>query len=112
MRSCIAVEVSTMGHSVSGHLALQVADYDKLLRRLVPAYDRMRSVQLSALALTLPGWDGDPARTGLGRDLGGAPGALGESVAEGFPSVRVEIWVTDPVMLQSAAGRGAPWGRR
>jgi len=101
-----------MGHSVSGHLALQVADYDKLIRRLVPAYDRMRSVQLSALALTLPGWDGDPARTGLVLDLGGGTGALADAVAERFPSVSVEIWDTDPAMLEIAAGRCARWGRR
>ena len=39
-----------MAHSVSGHLKLRVAEYDELIRRLVPAFPAMRPVQLDLLA--------------------------------------------------------------
>jgi tRNA (cmo5U34)-methyltransferase len=117
-----------MSHSVSGHLALQVADYDKLIRCLVPAYDRMREVQLAALEIAIgearspgalvppavranaPGGRAPPP--GLVLDLGGGTGALAEAIAERFATVRVEIWDTDPAMLEIAAGRCARWGSR
>ncbi len=98
-----------MSHSVSGHLALQVADYDKLIRRLVPAYDKMREVQLAALEFSLGGALAQPA---LVLDLGGGTGALADAIAERFSDVRVEIWDTDPAMLEIAAGRCARWGGR
>jgi len=95
-----------MAHSVSGHLNLQVAEYDELIRTLVPAYPAMRSVQLDLMALALP--------NGVGRvlDLGGGTGALAAAVAERFPRAEVEIWDTDRQMLDVARERCAAFGAR
>jgi len=95
-----------MAHSVSSHLQLKVAEYDELIRRLVPAYAAMRPVQLDLLALGLP------RSGGLVLDLGGGTGALAAAVAERFPTVRVEIWDTDPEMLTAARVRCAVFGER
>jgi tRNA (cmo5U34)-methyltransferase len=95
-----------MAHSVSGHLKLRVAEYDELIKKLVPAYPAMRPVQLELLALALPG--------GRGRvlDLGGGTGALAAAIAERFPAAEVEIWDTDPEMLGIARERCAAFGGR
>jgi tRNA (cmo5U34)-methyltransferase len=95
-----------MAHSVSGHLKLRVAEYDELIRRLVPAYTAMRPVQLDLLSLALPGGAGHVL------DLGGGTGALAAAIAERFPRAEVEIWDTDPEMLATARERCAGFGRR
>ena len=97
-----------MAHSVSGHLTLRVAEYDELIRKLVPAYPAMRRVQLDLLALALPG-RGEGKRV---LDLGGGTGALAAAIAERFPAAEVEIWDTDPEMLATARERCTPFGRR
>ena len=93
--------VQDMAHSVSGHLHVRVAEYDEVIRRLVPAYPAMRPVQLDLLALALP--DAGAGRRVL--DLGGGTGALAAAIAERFAAVTVEIWDTDPAMLAIAAKR-------
>lgn len=98
-----------MAHSVEGHLKLRVADYDDLIRKLVPAYPAMRPVQLDLLALALPR---DGGAGGLVLDLGGGTGALAAAIAERFPRVHVEIWDTDPDMLATARERCAGFGER
>ena len=98
-----------MAHSVEGHLKLRVAEYDELIRKLVPAYAAMRPVQLDLLALSLPA---DGGAGGLVLDLGGGTGALAAAIAERFPKVRVEIWDTDPDMLATAKERCAGFGQR
>ena len=95
-----------MAHSVEGHLKLRVAEYDALIRQLVPAYPAMRPVQLRLLEL------GVPKTGGLILDLGGGTGALAEAIAEKFPTARVEIWDTDPAMLVTARERCARFGER
>jgi tRNA (cmo5U34)-methyltransferase len=95
-----------MAHSVEGHLKVRVEDYDREIRRLVPAYDAMRRVQLDVLALVL----GENGARVL--DLGGGTGALAAAIAERFPAVKVEIWDTDPVMLASARERCSRYGGR
>ncbi len=95
-----------MAHSVEGHLKLRVAEYDELIRRLVPAYAAMRAAQLDLLALSVP-TDG-----GLVLDLGGGTGALAAAVAERFPRATVEIWDTDPDMLTTARERCERFGER
>src|SRR5882672_8147324 len=98
-----------MAHSVSGHLKLRVAEYDDLIRKLVPAYPAMRPVQLDLLALGLPKNGG---AGGLVLDLGGGTGALAAAIAERFPAVSVEIWDTDPDMLATARERCGVFGAR
>jgi len=95
-----------MAHSVERHLKVRVEDYDAEIRRLVPAYDAMRRVQLDALALVLGG------NGGRVLDLGGGTGALAAAIAARFPAVKVEIWDTDPVMLASARERCSRFGER
>lgn len=95
-----------MAHSVEGHLKLRVAEYDELIRKLVPAYPAMRTVQLDLLSLTVP------ADGGLVLDLGGGTGALAAAIATQFPKTTVEIWDTDPDMLATARERCAPFGNR
>lgn len=94
-------------HSVSGHLKLRVAEYDDLIKKLVPAYPVMRPIQLELLGLGLPA-------NGAGRilDLGGGTGALAAAIAEWFPLAQVEIWDTDHEMLRIARERCAGFGDR
>lgn len=92
-------------HSVSAHLNVKIADYDRFIRTVIPGYETMRTVQLELLARSLPA-------AGTVLDLGGGTGALAEAVAERFPQVRVEIWDTDPAMLEVAEQRCARFGHR
>jgi tRNA (cmo5U34)-methyltransferase len=92
-----------MAHSVEGHLKLRVAEYDELIRTLVPAYPAMRSVQLDRLAVALRR-GGEGCRV---LDLGGGTGALAAAMAEHFCEVEVQIWDTDPAMLALARERCA-----
>lgn len=95
-----------MAHSVEGHLRLKIDEYDRRIRTLVCGYDEMRAEQLKLLDRCLPR-DG-----GLVLDLGGGTGALAAAVAARFPSVRVQVWDTDPAMLAFARERCAPFGGR
>lgn len=83
-------------HSVEGHLNLRPAEYDQLIRKLVPAYAQMRRVQLELLAL------GVSPSGGLVLDLGGGTGALAAAIAERFSGVMVQVWDLDPGMLAIA----------
>ena len=94
-----------MAHSVSDHLHVMIADYDRFIRTVIPHYETMRAVQLELLARCLPS-------DGRVIDLGGGTGALARAVAEKFPGVRVEIWDTDPAMLEVARERCAAFGDR
>ena len=93
-------------HSVAGHLHLDTADYDRRIRELVPAYAEMRAVHLDLLHALLV----RPAAHVL--DLGGGTGALAAAVAEKFPAATLEIWDTDPAMLEVARARCAAFGER
>jgi tRNA (cmo5U34)-methyltransferase len=96
-----------MGHSVEGHLKLNVADYDRLIRQLVPGYAAMREAHMALLRKLLPA-----GRRCLVLDLGGGTGALAEAVAETLPLAEVEIWDIDPAMLGVARERCARFGAR
>jgi tRNA (cmo5U34)-methyltransferase len=96
-----------MGHSVEGHLKLNVADYDKLIRQLVPGYAAMRAAHMALLRKLLPA-----DRACLVLDLGGGTGALAEAVAETLPLAEVEIWDIDRAMLGVARERCARFGAR
>lgn len=94
-----------MSHSVASHLQIEIADYDRFIRTIIPGYDAMRAVQLALLDQVLP-------RRGRVLDLGGGTGALAAAVAGKFPEVKVEIWDTDPAMLAVARERCAGFGER
>ena len=96
-----------MAHSVEGHLKLDVADYDRLIRQLVPGYAAMRAAHMVLLRKLLPA-----DRPCMVLDLGGGTGALAEAVAETLPLAEVEIWDTDPAMLAVARERCARFGKR
>ena len=96
-----------MAHSVEGHLKLNVADYDRQIRQLVPGYAAMRTAHMTLLRKLLPA-----DRRSLVLDLGGGTGALAEAVAETLPLAEVEIWDTDPAMLTVARERCARFGYR
>ena len=95
-----------MSHSVESHLKLHTADYDELILKLVPAYPKMRSVQLDLLALAIPD------SGGLVLDLGGGTGALAAAIAQRFPHATMQIWDVDPEMLRVARARCAEFGER
>ena len=94
-----------MAHSVAAHLQVRIADYDRFIRTVIPHYDKMREVQLALLAEYLP-------EDGSVLDLGGGTGALAAAVARKFPAAHVEIWDTDPAMLEVACERCAEFGDR
>jgi tRNA (cmo5U34)-methyltransferase len=96
-----------MSHSVEGHLKLNVADYDRLIRQLVPGYAAMRGAHIALLRKILP-----VDRRLLVLDLGGGTGALAEAVAEALPLAEVEIWDIDRAMLGVARQRCARFGAR
>ena len=79
-----------MSHSVEGHLKLNVGDYDRLIRQLVPGYAAMREAHMALLRKLLPA--DRPCRV---LDLGGGTGALAEAVAATLPQAEVEIWDID-----------------
>lgn len=103
----LAANPVRMAHSVSSHLNLKITDYDRIIRTFIPNYDRMRTIQLDLLAAVLPS-----DRPSLVLDLGGGTGALAAAVAERFSRAEVEIWDTDPAMLEVAAARCAAYGQR
>ena len=96
-----------MGHSVEGHLKLNVADYDTLIRQLVPGYAAMRAAHMALLRKLLPA-----DRRALVLDLGGGTGALAEAVADTLPQAEVEIWDIDRAMLGIAREHCARFGDR
>lgn len=96
-----------MSHSVEGHLKLNVADYDKLIRQLVPGYTAMCAAHMALLKKMLPA-----DRPTLVLDLGGGTGALAEAVADALPLAEVEIWDIDRAMLGVARERCARFGAR
>lgn len=93
------------GHSVSSHLRLEIAEYDRVIRTYIPHYDESRAVQLDLLAAA--GFE-----SGLVVDVGGGTGSLAEAVLDRFPDARVLVRDIDPAMLRSAAERLARFGDR
>ncbi|MCB9732506.1 MAG: methyltransferase domain-containing protein [Deltaproteobacteria bacterium] len=92
-------------HSASRHLALDVADYDAQIRRLVPYYGDLLREGVAVMKALAP-----PAPRVL--DLGGGTGALAEAVLEALPEATVTVLDVDPEMLAVARGRLARFGGR
>lgn len=93
-------------HSVSSHLHLDTAEYDRIIRTYIPHYDESRAVQLDFLAEALA--------PGASRivDLGGGTGSLAEAILERFPQCSVLVRDIDREMLSLAQGRLARFGAR
>ena len=90
-------------HRVSSHLGLQVADYDALIRKWIPAYDAMLDTVVSIVrTLHAP----------FVVDLGAGTGALGGAILERVPESRVQLVDIDPNMLELATARVARFGAR
>ncbi len=86
-------------HSVSSHLRLETAKYDRIIRTYIPHYEESRRVQLDLLAAArIP----ESARI---IDLGGGTGSLAEAILERFPQATVEVRDIDRAMLAQAQAR-------
>ncbi len=92
-----------MAHSVSRHLNLAIQDYDVLIRRFIPSYDRMLDEVVERIGAASPR---------LVLDLGSGTGALAERLLARIPGVVVELWDVDPAMLDVAGERVRRYGER
>jgi ubiquinone/menaquinone biosynthesis C-methylase UbiE len=90
-------------HSVSSHLRLDTAGYDRVIRTYIPYYDESRAVQLDLLAAA------QPAATARIIDLGGGTGSLAAAILQRFPQASVLVRDIDPDMLAVAQRRLAPY---
>ncbi len=86
-------------HRVLAHLGLAAADYDREIRRWIPAYDQMIATTVSLV-------DGDVI------DLGTGTGALAAAILDGKAGARVHMIDIDPAMLETARARVAKHGDR
>lgn len=92
-----------MAHSTEDHLGLDVAEYDQVIRTLIPNY--AATVRLVAREVAEAG-----AATVV--DLGGGTGALSAALLALSDACRIELFDVDPAMLASARDRLAPFGER
>jgi ubiquinone/menaquinone biosynthesis C-methylase UbiE len=93
-------------HSVSSHLRLSTAEYDRVIRTYIPHYDESRGVQLDLLAAA------HVQGTTRIVDLGGGTGSLAEAILERFPQASVLVRDIDPEMLAVAQARLARFANR
>jgi tRNA (cmo5U34)-methyltransferase len=93
-------------HSVSSHLRLNTAEYDRIIRTYIPHYDESRKVQLELLAAA------DIQEVPRIIDLGGGTGSLAEAVLDRFPQALVVVRDIDPEMIVIAQGRLARFANR
>lgn len=93
-------------HSVSSHLRLDTAEYDRIIRTYIPYYDESRAAQLDLLAGAL----GD--RRARIIDLGGGTGSLAEAILDRFAQCSVMVHDIDREMLVVARSRLARFGGR
>ena len=92
-----------MGHSVKGHLKLNVADYDKLIRQLVPGYAAMREAHMALLRKLLPA-----DRRCLVLDLGGITEAQARAHFASWAHEDYYPPLAAELRLVGAAGFAAP----
>lgn len=88
-----------MSHSVHAHLAVDPAEYDRDIRRLVPHYDALTSELIAALQRHVGTRPVDVL------DVGAGNGALAELVLRSVASARVTVLDIDPDMLNQAKVR-------
>ena len=94
-----------MTHSVEQHLGMQATEYDRVIRTFIPNYDKMFQEIMYWLKAIVP-------ENGKVVDLGGGTGSLADAIARKCPGLSIEIWDTDPKMLQVAGARLERYGNR
>src|SRR6185312_2550575 len=92
-------------HSVASHLRLDVAEYDKSIRVLVPHYDEMMATGVGLLESLAP-------RGAHVLDLGAGTGRSAEAVLRALPATSVTLVDLDAAMLNVARERLAAFGAR
>ena len=85
-------------HRVASHLGVEAADYDRQIRRFIPAYEEMIGEVVALLADVLPA---NP----LVGDLGAGTGALACAILDGIPRARAVTIDIDPAMVEAASAR-------
>jgi len=92
-----------MSHSVSRHLRIDVAAYDRMVRQFIPSYEVMLSQAVDTVATIGPG---------RVLDLGAGTGALSELLLQQASATTVELWDVDDEMLAVARDRLTRFGPR
>jgi len=92
-----------MSHSVRRHLHLEIAEYDRTIRRFIPGYEAMLEVAARAVA---------GVRPGLVTELGAGTGGLSEALLLREEVGTVELLDVDPEMLDRARERLERFGDR
>lgn len=92
-----------MSHSVRRHLRLEIDDYDAVIRRFIPGYERMLAVAADAVAAVGPEHV---------VDLGAGTGGLSEALLERNDVGDVELLDVDPEMMTRARSRLERFGDR
>lgn len=87
-----------MSQSVASHLSLAIADYDREIRRFVPAYDQMIDEAASITA----DWVSPNAHI---LDLGAGTGALSFELGKRLPGAKLSLLDSDAAMLEGAKTR-------
>lgn len=93
-------------HSVTTHLRLDTAEYDRIIRTYIPHYDESRQVQLDLLQGAQI-----PASAQI-LDLGAGTGSLAHAILARFPGASLILRDVDPEMLAIAQGRLAAFSNR
>lgn len=84
-----------MPYSVENHFQFSVAEYDRVIRTLIPQYETMHAMIVRWCASVLP----PPPRI---IDLGGGTGSLTAAMAERFTDAEIELWDIDTKMFEVA----------
>jgi len=92
-------------HSVSSHLRLDTAEYDRIIRTYIPFYDESRGAQLDLLSVAM-------AQDARIVDIGGGTGSLAEAILDRFADCTVLVRDIDVEMLSVAQARLSRFGSR
>ncbi len=94
-----------MSHSVEDHFHFHVAEYDRMIRTLIPEYETMHAMIVRWCECVLP----SKARI---IDLGGGTGSLTAAMAERFTDAEIEVWDIDTKMVEVARHRLEKYSER